>query len=45
LIAETRSADLNDALRERLVFMRGDLIERLAKGGIDGGMLALLASV
>ena len=32
-------------LRERLVFMRGDLIERLAKGGIDGGMLAQLGSV
>jgi hypothetical protein len=37
--------DLHGALRERLVFMRGDLIERLAKGGIDGGMLALLGSV
>jgi len=37
--------DLHGILRERLVFMRGDLIERLAKGGIDGGMLALLGSV
>jgi hypothetical protein len=37
--------DLHGALRERLVFMRGDLIERLAKGGIDGGMLTLLGSV
>ena len=45
MIAETRDRDLRDALRERLVFMRGDLIERLAKGGIDGGMLALLGSV
>ena len=25
--------------------MRSDLIERLTKGGIDGGMLALLGSV
>jgi len=25
--------------------MRGDLIERLANSGIDGGMLALLGSV
>jgi hypothetical protein len=33
------------ALRERLVLMHGDLIECLAKGGIDGGMLALLGSV
>jgi len=45
LIAETRGTDLHDVLRERLVFMRTDLIERLAKGGIDGGMLALLGSV
>jgi hypothetical protein len=45
LIAETRGTDLHDVLRERLVFMRSDLIERLAKGGIDGGMLALLGSV
>jgi hypothetical protein len=34
-----------DALRERLVFMRGDLIGRLARKGIDAGMLSLLGSV
>jgi len=44
-LAETRGTDLHDVLRERLVFMRSDLIERLTKGGIDGGMLALLGSV
>jgi hypothetical protein len=33
------------ALRERLVFMRTDLVKRLTKEGIDGGMLALLGSV
>ena len=37
--------DLHSALRERLVFMRTDLVERLTKEGIDGGMLALLGSV
>ena len=37
--------DLPSVLRERLVFMRGDWVERLAKGGIDGGVLALLGSV
>ncbi len=38
-------ADLCAALRERLVFMRGELIERLVRGGIDAGMLSLLGSV
>jgi hypothetical protein len=42
---ETSEINLQAALRERLVFMRGDLIERLARKGIDGGMLSLLGSV
>jgi hypothetical protein len=39
------TSDLQAALREQLLFIRSDLIERLAKAGIDGGMLALLGSV
>jgi hypothetical protein len=33
------------ARRHRPAFMRTDLVERLTKEGIDGGMLALLGSV
>ena len=43
MIAGT-TADCRYVLREKLVFMRAELIERLATKGIDG-MLALLGSV
>jgi hypothetical protein len=42
---QTSEANLQAALRERLLFMRSDLIERLARKGIDAGMLSLLGSV
>ena len=37
--------DIHGALRERLAFMRADLIERLVTKGIDAGYLSLLGSV